>query len=69
MSGDSVVQVLVVDRVVGGANEGLFALAVDVELRAGYSFFGIWPFRSFWWGRRWFTPGDDGIAQGLFRWT
>jgi hypothetical protein len=69
MSGDSVVQVLVVDGMVRGAGEGLLALAVDVELRAWDSFFGIWTFRSFWWRRRRFTPGHDGIAQGLFRWA
>lgn len=69
MSGDSVVQVLVVDGMVGGADEGLLALAVDVELRAGDPFLRVWTFRSFWRGRRRFTPGHDGIAQSLFRWA
>lgn len=69
MSGDSAVQVLMVDGLVGGAGEGLLGLAVDVELRAGDPFLRIWTFRSFWWGRRRFTPGHDGIAQGLLRWT
>lgn len=47
MPGDSAVQVLVVGGLVGRAGEGLLALAVDVELRAGDSFIWIWTFRSF----------------------
>lgn len=47
MSGDSVVQLLVVDGPMGGADEGLFALAVDVELRAWYPLIEIWAFGGF----------------------
>lgn len=64
MSGDSVVQLLVVDGPMGGADEGLFALAVDVELRAWYPLIEIWAFGGFWWRKR-FTLGYDSVAQGL----
>lgn len=64
MSGDSVVQLLVVDGLIGGADEGLFALAVDVELCAGYPLIETWTFGGFWWRRR-FTLGYDSVAQGL----
>lgn len=64
MSGDSVVQLLVVDGMIGGADEGLFALAVDVELRAWYPLIETWTFEGFWWRRR-FTLGYDRVAQGL----
>lgn len=48
MPGDSVVQLLVVDGLNGGADEGLFALAFDVELRAGYPLIETWTFGGFW---------------------
>lgn len=65
MSGDSVVQLLVVDGPVGRVDEGLLVLALDVELRTGYSFLGIWTFRDFWRSRLSFAFGHDGIAQRL----
>ena len=65
MSGDSVVQLLMVDGLVGGADEGLLILAVDVELRTGYSFLGIWTLWGLWRSRWCFVLGHDGIAQRL----